>query len=80
MLKEFKIEPMLKDRAPHQTKAIVAMSGGVDSSVIGVTLQIYGTDGNPTVMLTQQKVHVVLNRIFTTLSAWLKVLAFLTIF
>nr|CAH7729879.1 unnamed protein product [Callosobruchus chinensis] len=46
MLKEFKIEPMLKDRAPHQTKAIVAMSGGVDSSVIGVTLQIYGTDGN----------------------------------
>ncbi len=58
MLKEFEIEPLLKDKAPHQTKAIVAMSGGVDSSVaaallynlgyevIGVTLQLYGTDGN----------------------------------
>nr|CAH7721307.1 unnamed protein product [Callosobruchus chinensis] len=38
MLKEFKIEPMLKDRAPHQTKAIVAMSGGVDSSVAAALL------------------------------------------
>ncbi|MFP3030346.1 MAG: asparagine synthase-related protein, partial [Wolbachia sp.] len=57
MLKEFEIEPLLKDKAPHQTKAVVAMSGGVDSSVaaallynfgyqvIGVTLQLYGTDG-----------------------------------
>ncbi|MDD9331395.1 MAG: tRNA 2-thiouridine(34) synthase MnmA [Wolbachia sp.] len=56
MLKEFEIEPFLKNKAPHQTKAIVAMSGGVDSSVaaallhnlgykvIGVTLQLYGTD------------------------------------
>ncbi len=58
MLKEFEIEPLLKDKAPHQTKAVVAMSGGVDSSVaaallhnlgykvVGVTLQLYGTDGN----------------------------------
>lgn len=27
MLKEFEIEPLLKDKAPHQTKAVVAMSG-----------------------------------------------------
>ncbi|MDM8335414.1 tRNA 2-thiouridine(34) synthase MnmA [Wolbachia pipientis] len=58
MLKEFKIEPLLKDKVPHKTKAMVAMSGGVDSSitavllhhlgyqVIGVTLQLYGSDGN----------------------------------
>lgn len=58
MLEEFKIEPLLNGKTPAQTKAVVAMSGGVDSSVaaallhnlgyqvIGVTLQLYGTEGN----------------------------------
>ena len=58
MLEEFKIEPLLNDKDPSQIKVVVAMSGGVDSSVaaallynlgyqiIGVTLQLYGTEGN----------------------------------
>ncbi|QKX01392.1 tRNA 2-thiouridine(34) synthase MnmA [Wolbachia endosymbiont of Cruorifilaria tuberocauda] len=58
MLKEFKIEPLLRNKAPHQTKAMIAMSGGVDSSVVavllhylgyqvvGVTLQLYSGDSD----------------------------------
>ncbi len=58
MLKEFKIEPLLRGKVPHQIKAVIAMSGGVDSSVvavllhhlgyqvIGITLRLYGGDGN----------------------------------
>ncbi|MCV3769559.1 MAG: tRNA 2-thiouridine(34) synthase MnmA [Wolbachia pipientis] len=57
MLKKFKIEPLLRDKAPYQTKVMIAMSGGVDSSVvavllhhleyqvIGVTLKLYN-DGD----------------------------------
>ncbi|MGL9732770.1 MAG: tRNA 2-thiouridine(34) synthase MnmA [Wolbachia sp.] len=58
MLNKFEIEPLLKDKSLHQTRVVVAMSGGVDSSVvavllhhlgyqvIGVTLQLYGSDDN----------------------------------
>ncbi len=58
VLEEFEIEPLLKGKSPNQTKAVVAMSGGVDSSVaaallhnlgyqvIGVTLQLYGSTDN----------------------------------
>jgi tRNA-specific 2-thiouridylase len=42
MLKEFEIEPLLKDKSPYQTKAVVAMSGGVDSSVAAVLLHHLG--------------------------------------
>ncbi|WFW29578.1 MAG: tRNA 2-thiouridine(34) synthase MnmA [Wolbachia endosymbiont of Menacanthus eurysternus] len=56
MLNKFEIKPLLKGKPPCQTKVVVAMSGGIDSSVaavllyhlgyqvIGITLQLYSDD------------------------------------
>ncbi|MDG7055952.1 MAG: tRNA 2-thiouridine(34) synthase MnmA [Wolbachia endosymbiont of Meromenopon meropis] len=58
MLEEFKIEPLLKNKPIYRTKVVVAMSGGIDSSVaavllhrlgyqiIGVTLQLHSNYSN----------------------------------
>lgn len=58
MIDEFEIEPLLINKAPKQTKVVVAMSGGVDSStaavllhnlgyqVIGITLELYSGNNN----------------------------------
>lgn len=58
MIDEFEIEPLLTNKTPKQTKVVVAMSGGVDSStaavllhnlgyqVIGITLELYSGNNN----------------------------------
>ncbi len=55
MIDEFAVEPLVVDKIPQQTKVVVAMSGGVDSSTVaallhnlgyqvtGITLELYSS-------------------------------------